>query len=280
MDNTTSTVQVRCPQCGAQQEVDSAQDAAICRYCGKPFSAQKGISAYNERYFGTQQSGMDNRTYASPGPTYYAEPQKPKKRHTFWWVMGWIFCFPIPLTILMLRNRKLPAAVRYGIIALGWIVYLYLGIRGRTSQTERTPAVSSIPAVTETTSTPNATIRPTETPQPTATPEPVEEGLAEEEETEDESSFSDGVTPEFKEAMDSYEAFFDVYCEFMKTMSDDPTNFDFLLEYADMMTQYADTMEKLDAIDEAELSPADNAYYIEVMARIDVKLLEAANYMN
>ena len=38
-------------------------------------------------------------------------------------------------------------------------------------------------------------------------------------------------------------------------------------------------MEKLDAIDESRLSPADDAYYIEVMTRIEVKLLQAAQYM-
>ena len=79
--------------------------------------------------------------------------------------------------------------------------------------------------------------------------------------------------------MDSYEAFFDEYINFMKAMSDDPANMTMLLKYTAMMTQYADTMEKLEAIDESRLSPADDAYYIEVMARIEVKMLQAAQYM-
>ena len=54
---------------------------------------------------------------------------------------------------------------------------------------------------------------------------------------------------------------------------------DYLLQYAEMTTRYADSIEKLDAIGETELSPAGDAYYIEVMSRIEVKLLEAANYM-
>lgn len=91
---------------------------------------------------------------------------------------------------------------------------------------------------------------------------------------------SGGVTPEFKAAMDSYEAFFDEYCDFLKAMDDDPSNFTFLMEYAEMMLRYADTMDKLDAIDEDELSDADLAYYIEVMARINKKLIEIAYYMD
>ena len=288
MDNNRNTVSLICPQCGTQQEVEAGQDAVICRYCGKPFAVQTAVSAYS----GTQRSGA----FASPGPKYTSEPSKPRKRRTFWWIVGWIFCFPIPLTILMLRNRKLPTAARIAIIVLGWIVYLALGLRGRVNQTTRTPSVPSIPAVVETTATPRPTTRPTATPKPTATPEPEgeaeseeeavpveepeEEPTLEEEPVEEEPSFSDGVTPEFKEAMDSYEAFFDEYCDFMQTMAEDPTDMTVMLRYADFMSQYADTMEKLDAIDETELSPADDAYYIEVMARINVKLLEAANYGN
>lgn len=280
-----------CPQCGSQQEVDPTQDAAICRYCGKPFAVQNTIGAFNERHIETQTSGMDYRAYASPRPMY-TEPQKAKKRRTFWWVMGWIFCFPIPLTILVARSKRLGGLVKAVIIAAAWIVYLALGTRYRTISVERTPNTTErTPAIVETTSTPRPTTRPTATPKPTVTPEPVEDESAEEnsvekepevtpESTPDPPPVSTGVTPEFKEAMDSYETFFDEYCEFMKNMSDDPTNFDYLLQYADMMTQYADTMEKLDAIDETELSLADDAYYIEVMARIEVKLLEAANYMS
>ena len=304
MDNNSTnriTISVICPHCGAQQEAENGQDAVICRYCGKPFSVRKGIDSYRERY--NALPGPDGEpvpVFPRVNDPYYTEPKKPKKRHTFWWVMGWIFCFPIPLTILILRNRKLPAAARIAILVLGWIAYLALGLRGRAGLAVRTPAAPSIPAVTETASTPRPSTRPTATPKPTAAPEPAEdedpapeEGPAEEPEpeeapveepaeepVEEEPSAPAGVTPEFKEAMDSYEAFFDEYCDFMQTMAEDPTNVTVMLQYADFMSQYAETMEKLDAIDEAELSPADDAYYIEVMARIDAKLLEAANYMN
>ena len=287
MDNNNRTpVYSCCPYCGAQQEIDPAQDIAYCRYCGKPSPVSKTIGGIQERRQTLPRlDGESIPVFPRESDSYYTEPQKTKKRHIFWWIVGWIFCFPIPLTILMLRNRKFPTAARIAIIVLGWIVYLALGLRGRANQTTRTPSVPSIPAVVETTATPRPTTRPTATPKPTATPEPEEEAELEEEAVpveepaEEEPSFSDGVTPEFKEAMDSYEAFFDEYCDFMQTMAEDPTDMTVLLRYADFMSQYADTMEKLDAIDETELSPADDAYYIEVMARINVKLLEAANYM-
>lgn len=82
-----------------------------------------------------------------------------------------------------------------------------------------------------------------------------------------------GMRPEFKEAMDGYEAFFDEYVAFMQKMSSDPGDFSMLAEYATFMLQYEDTMEKLDEIDEEDLSTEELAYYIEVTARIEQKLL-------
>ena len=45
--------------------------------------------------------------------------------------LGWIFIFPVPLTILLLRNKDMKPAVKYGIIAAAWIVYLLIGFSGR-----------------------------------------------------------------------------------------------------------------------------------------------------
>ena len=91
-----------------------------------------------------------------------------------------------------------------------------------------------------------------------------------------EESKHEGVTPDFKELMDSYETFFDSYVDFMnkynEASSDDQAGM--LADYADFMTKYADYMKKLDDIDENNLSAADYAYYIKVQARITKKLSE------
>ena len=47
-----------------------------------------------------------------------------------------------------------------------------------------------------------------------------------------------------------------------------------LMEYAEYMSKYADAMDKLDEINEDDLTPAEEAYYIDTMARINKKLLE------
>lgn len=84
------------------------------------------------------------------------------------------------------------------------------------------------------------------------------------------------ISPEFKEAMDSYEAFFDEYCEFMKKYNNSEDTTSMMADYASYMTSYAETMEKMAAIDEDKLSDAEVMYYAEVSARISQKLLEVA----
>ena len=36
-----------CPNCRGTLEVNSAQDAAICRFCGTPFIVEKAINQFN-----------------------------------------------------------------------------------------------------------------------------------------------------------------------------------------------------------------------------------------
>lgn len=50
MENSNGSVKLVagvCPKCGGQLEVDPAQDAAICPYCGTPYVVSKAINNYN-----------------------------------------------------------------------------------------------------------------------------------------------------------------------------------------------------------------------------------------
>lgn len=84
------------------------------------------------------------------------------------------------------------------------------------------------------------------------------------------------ISPEFKAAMDSYEAFFSEYVAFLQDFSDNPSDLSLLTKYIDYMDQYTETMEALDNIDDDELTTAELSYYIEVMGRIQQMLLSAA----
>ncbi len=113
----------------------------------------------------------------------------------------------------------------------------------------------------------------TSTSEPSAEASPVQERTqipAVTSAPEASSAAASGIRPEFKEAMDSYEAFFDSYWEFMRSY--DSSDLTMMTKYAEFMSQYADMMDKLDAVDESELSPEEEDYYIQTMAHINDEL--------
>lgn len=85
------------------------------------------------------------------------------------------------------------------------------------------------------------------------------------------------MRPEFKEAMDSYEAFYDEYCEFMKKYNANPTDTELISSYGDIMTEMVEMTEKFEAWEENALNTAELKYYIEVNNRVAQKLVDVTN---
>lgn len=86
------------------------------------------------------------------------------------------------------------------------------------------------------------------------------------------------ISPEFKKTMDDYEAWFDHYCEVMKKYQEDPSDLELMSEMTDLLSEEADMLEQMENMDQSEMTNAELAYYIEVTARIEKKLLEVADY--
>lgn len=94
------------------------------------------------------------------------------------------------------------------------------------------------------------------------------------EKKEDSTSTSNGIRPEFKEALDSYEAFFDEYCDIMKKYMENPLDMGILTEYYEYIEKAGEMDEKLDALDDDEWSDEETKYYLEVTTRVTTKMLE------
>lgn len=85
----------------------------------------------------------------------------------------------------------------------------------------------------------------------------------------------DAIRPEFQQAMDSYEAFFDEYCDFMQRYSEsDGTDLGMLADYADMMEQYAQVTSDFSNWNSDDLTTAELSLYLDVQTRVNQKLLE------
>ena len=134
-------VDTTCTKCGANLHIDADRKTAFCEYCGAQLliddevqhlqidNAESAGYAFEKGRQRAQNEAQAQRTYiAQPQPA----PKKNKK--VVWWVLGWIFIFPIPLTILIARNQKLKTCVKIGIIAVAWIVYLLIGIVGNVTK--------------------------------------------------------------------------------------------------------------------------------------------------
>ena len=126
----------------------------------------------------------------------------------------------------------------------------------------------------------------TSTTESVETVEEEEEASAETEEPDasaesddvDASSDSDSgiISPEFKKTMDDYEAWFDHYCEVMQRYEENPSDIELLSEMTDLLSEETTMLEEMNNMDESEMNAAELAYYLEVTARIEKKLLEVA----
>ena len=148
---------MKCPSCGAETQ------AKFCEYCGSEMPQEKpqvggcpkcgstNVTFKRERVgtstrrsshkniFGTGRTGqsVSQSAYRTVGLCqncgFTWNPNAANQgsgRKTWLWVLGWIFIFPVPLTILMLRKKDMKPAVKYGIIAAAWLLFFVIGLSG------------------------------------------------------------------------------------------------------------------------------------------------------
>ena len=131
-----------CPKCG----VKAGQSPRVCPNCGREYYSNacptcgyvKGSNETAEER--TRQSARRNVSQSTRTTTRPA-----KKRKTWLWVLGWIFIFPLPLTILLMRNQKMNKAVKIIILAVAWIFYLLFVFAGRSSSETKPTASTTNP---------------------------------------------------------------------------------------------------------------------------------------
>lgn len=161
------------------------------------------------------------------------------------------------------------------------IIAVFGGINKNSGLTdENMPTVQSTAAETITESVTEKISETTLTETETVTEETTStESESNTETTADTSTLAeDMIRPEFKEFMDSYEAFYDEYIAFMKEYENADSNDALIMmgDYMNYLTKYSEFMEKLDSIDENELTDAEALYYAEVTLRVSQKMLQAA----
>lgn len=128
---------VRCSRCGSNDitfkrenrgEYSDGQTrqvlhrtVAVCNDCGNTWVTEQDTPVRTAPTYTVTQNGAN----------WTVERAAPKQRNTFLWVLGWIFIFPVPLTILLLRKKDMNPYLKYGLIAAGWIAYFAIALFGR-----------------------------------------------------------------------------------------------------------------------------------------------------
>lgn len=114
-----------------------------------------------------------------------------------------------------------------------------------------------------------------DTPADTSAGEPVLPDTTPETDNSDSASET-GLRPDFKAAMDSYEAFMGEYCDFMAAYSANPSDLTLIAKYATYLEKYTKLAEDFDKWNSEDMNAAEVAYYAEVQARVSKKLLEVS----
>lgn len=134
-------INTNCPNCAAPLEIEEDNSKMLCPYCNSTFIIDDQIKAkhYEEAGYnfelGRQRAREEFEQKYGPGNPY---AQEPPKRKTWLWVLGWIFMFPVPISILVSRSKKLAVWLKAVIIIAAWV--LYLAWIGSANQDDAQPA--------------------------------------------------------------------------------------------------------------------------------------------
>ena len=110
-------VEMKCKNCGAKLKVNSEVKEANCQFCGAEFKIDDEVQ--HHKLDDAEQTGYElekgkirAREEAKQAKideqnailqAQYEEEKR--KKNLKWWIIGWIFFFPIPLTILIWKSK-------------------------------------------------------------------------------------------------------------------------------------------------------------------------------
>lgn len=239
---------MKCPNCGAET------NAAVCEYCGtqvkNPQGSCKRCGSTNLSFRrenqgevkGKNSKQIVHRTVGvckDCGYTWFEDGVASPKRKTWLWVLGWIFIFPLPLTILMVKNKKLKLWAKILIIAAAWAVYLLIAFAGKLSNNEQTQIGTGEPFATAEATSQNED--PIETMHPDAT---LQADLATEEPaaTSEAIETTEAIDVSAVETTQLYQDFFEPYTDSLGKLIS--TGFATVKKLDDYRVEYTDGSEE------------------------------------
>jgi len=124
----SSELLAKCANCGTV-----IHEGIYCPKCGvKAGSKPRVCPVCRTEYYSSACPDCGYMPERSGGVAFPAGGVIERKPKRWLWVLGWLFIFPLPLTVLMLRREDINKWLRAGINVAAWVVYLALGTSGNS----------------------------------------------------------------------------------------------------------------------------------------------------
>ena len=131
---------MKCENCGAEVH------GTICEYCKRKISKDPHSIIITNNYYNT----ADKNSVSTQENMHEKTTTKQNSKKKIWlWILGWLFIFQLPLTILLVRKKDMQPTVKYGLIAFIWIFVFAIGFLGENNN----KTYSKLPDIIETTTT-------------------------------------------------------------------------------------------------------------------------------
>lgn len=124
-------LKLSCPNCGAELQNNIENGKIRCKYCNTEFLLDNEVT--HVKYDNPNEAGYEfekgriraqqeerERQYEHVYYEVHSKRNKSSEQLT-WWILGWIFCFPIPLTIVIAKSKKLNKKQKTIWISFLWI---------------------------------------------------------------------------------------------------------------------------------------------------------------
>ena len=144
---TEFTDGVHCPHCG----VKVGQQARICPKCHTQYYSNACPTC----------GYVPNNSAAANNTVQPVQPVKPKRK-TWLWVLGWIFIFPLPLTLILVKKQNIKKGLKLGIIIAAWVFYAMFAIIGMASNSDEPESTNQIKSKETTAATEVTTVTATQ----------------------------------------------------------------------------------------------------------------------
>ena len=138
-------IKMKCPNCGAELDVDADQKMAVCEYCDTKFLIED-----DQKVLSNAEESDDKATSVRKGKKKFA--RLGRGLGTCCLVFVWIIFFPIAFTVWAVRNKDMKKPLKIALVTGVWILFIALFGAGSGSTASSNSKTDSMElAVTEST---------------------------------------------------------------------------------------------------------------------------------